>query len=106
MISIRFDAEEGAMLPEYGTDGAAGADIRAFIPSPITLHPGERIAVPTGLKMEIPPEYEVQIRPRSGLALKSGITVLNAPGTIVKGEDTQLRTAVEELLKEIDNKNK
>ena len=82
------------MLPEYGTDGAAGADIRAFIPSPITLHPGERIAVPTGLKMEIPPEYEVQIRPRSGLALKSGITVLNAPGTI----DSDYRGEVKVIL--------
>lgn len=94
MISIRFDAEEGAMLPEYGTDGAAGADIRAFISSPITLHPAERIAVPTGLKMEIPPEYEVQIRPRSGLALKSGITVLNAPGTI----DSDYRGEVKVIL--------
>ena len=84
MISIRFDAEEGAMLPEYGTDGAAGADIRAFISSPITLHPGERIAVP----------YEVQIRPRSGLALKSGITVLNAPGTI----DSDYRGEVKVIL--------
>lgn len=94
MKSIRIVREEGALLPEYGTDGAAGADIHAFIPHPIVLHPGERVLIPTGLKMEIPPSYEVQIRPRSGLALKHGITVLNAPGTI----DSDYRGEVKVIL--------
>ena len=69
-------------LPAYATTGSAGLDLRAFIPEPITLHPFERIAVPTGLHIALPEGFEAQIRPRSGLALKSGITVLNSPGTI------------------------
>ena len=69
-------------MPRYATKGAAGADVSALLSSPITLRPGEYKAIPTGLYMEIPEGYEVQVRPRSGLALKHGITVLNAPGTI------------------------
>lgn len=69
-------------LPEYSTFYSAGMDIRASIESGITLKPGERKLIPTGLYFEIPEGYEVQIRPRSGLAIKSGITVLNSPGTI------------------------
>ncbi|MBP5366085.1 MAG: dUTP diphosphatase [Bacteroidales bacterium] len=69
-------------LPQYATPGSAGVDLRAFIPSSIVLKPFERIAVPTGLFIELPVGYEAQIRPRSGLALKSGISVLNTPGTI------------------------
>ena len=70
------------VLPEYATKGSAGLDIMAAIHEPISIGPGERILVPSGLKLEIPVEYEVQIRPRSGLAIKHGITVLNSPGTI------------------------
>lgn len=69
-------------LPQYATRCAAGADIRADLRQAVTLMPMERMAVPTGLFVELPEGYELQIRPRSGLALKSGITVLNAPGTI------------------------
>ena len=79
---IRVRVEKGAVLPRYATEGAAGADVSAFLPSPITLLPGDYAAIPTGLYLEIPEGYEVQVRPRSGLALREGITVLNAPGTI------------------------
>lgn len=88
MIAIRVTYEEGAdrnvALPSYETDGAAGADLRANLPDrgTITLSPGARILVPTGLRIEIPDSHEVQIRPRSGLALKHGITLPNAPGTV------------------------
>ena len=69
-------------LPEYGSVGAAGLDLRADIIDPVVLKPFERKLIPTGLYMEIPTGYEVQIRPRSGLAVKHGITVLNTPGTV------------------------
>lgn len=69
-------------LPAYETKSAAGMDIRAAIEEPFVLKAGERALVPTGLKMEIPIGYEVQIRPRSGLAIKNGISLVNSPGTI------------------------
>ncbi|MBE0676573.1 MAG: dUTP diphosphatase [Bacteroidales bacterium] len=69
-------------LPQYGTGLSAGMDIRANLDKPVLLLPGARTLVPTGLYIELPEGYEAQIRPRSGLALKKGITVLNSPGTI------------------------
>jgi len=70
-------------LPAYETKNSAGMDLRAFLPEgPIILEPMQRALVPTGLYMEIPEGYEGQVRPRSGLAIKSGITVLNSPGTV------------------------
>ena len=69
-------------LPAYATPQSAGMDLRADIDEPITLHPMERRIIPTGLYIALPPGYEAQVRPRSGLALKHGITVLNSPGTI------------------------
>ena len=69
-------------LPEYATDLAAGLDVRADNPEPVLIKPLGRALIPTGLFLEIPAGYEVQVRPRSGLAAKKGITVLNAPGTI------------------------
>ena len=69
-------------LPSYATAGAAGMDIAAAINQPMDLEPRETMAIPTGFAIEIPPRYEVQIRPRSGLALKYGVTIANAPGTI------------------------
>jgi len=72
----------GAALPEYGSAGASGADLRAHLSTELTLAPGARALVPTGLRMAIPPGLEGQVRPRSGLAAKSGLTVLNTPGTI------------------------
>ena len=75
---------EGLPLPAYETEHAAGMDLRAAVAeaAPLTLRPGERDAVPTGLAMAIPPGFEGQVRPRSGLALRSGVTCLNTPGTI------------------------
>lgn len=80
-------ADASLPLPSYETGGAAGADVRANLPpemraAGLTLAPGERALVPTGLRIEIPEGYEVQVRPRSGLALKHGIALPNAPGTI------------------------
>ncbi|MDR0872427.1 MAG: dUTP diphosphatase [Prevotellaceae bacterium] len=69
-------------LPEYATNLSAGVDLRANVSEPVTLKPLERKLIPTGLFIELPQGYEAQIRPRSGLALKKGITVLNSPGTI------------------------
>ncbi len=69
-------------LPAYATDASAGMDLRANLSEPVTLKPLERRLIPTGLFIELPVGYEAQIRPRSGLALKHGITVLNSPGTI------------------------
>lgn len=69
-------------LPAYESQGAAGMDIAAAIDSDIVIAPGERIAVPTGLAMAVPAGHEIQVRPRSGLALRHGVTVANAPGTI------------------------
>lgn len=69
-------------MPDYATSRAAGADLKAHIPGDISAAPGERVLIPTGLRMEIPPGWEAQVRPRSGSALKTGITVLNSPGTI------------------------
>lgn len=69
-------------LPKYMTSGAAGLDVCANLDKSVTIAPLERILIPTGIKLNIPEGYEVQVRPRSGLALKHGITVLNSPGTI------------------------
>ncbi len=69
-------------LPKYRPNESAGLDLRAELQSPITLEPGQRSLIPTGLKIALPTGYEAQVRPRSGLAYKQGITVLNSPGTI------------------------
>ena len=69
-------------LPEYATDAAAGMDVRACLTEPVTLAPMQRALIPTGLRIALPEGFECQVRPRSGLALKHGITVLNSPGTI------------------------
>lgn len=86
-ISVRLivlSHGEGLELPDYQSADAAGFDVRAAIDAntPRTLAPGERTLIPTGISMELPSGYEAQVRPRSGLALKHGLTVLNAPGTI------------------------
>ena len=79
---MRLPHGEGLELPFYATSHAAGADLRAAIDEDITIEPGERQLIKTGFAMALPDNYEAQIRPRSGLALKQGITVLNTPGTI------------------------
>ena len=78
----RLPHAEGLSLPDYATAGAAGADMCAAVDGDIVIAPGERVAVPTGLVLEIPDGYEGQVRPRSGLAIRHGLTVVNAPGTI------------------------
>lgn len=82
MTKIRIINRGSQQLPAYATPQSAGMDLRANIEDPITLRPLERRIVPTGLYIALPEGYEAQVRPRSGLALKHGITVLNSPGTI------------------------
>ena len=82
MIAIKVINKGHHPLPAYATGQSAGLDLRANIQEPIVLHPMERKLVPTGLYIALPKGYEAQVRPRSGLALKHGITVLNSPGTI------------------------
>ena len=81
-MNIKIVNRGRQQLPAYATPQSAGMDLRADIDEPITLHPMERRIIPTGLYIALPPGYEAQVRPRSGLALKHGITVLNSPGTI------------------------
>ena len=88
-------------FPAYATSYSAGMDLRADLESPIVLKPMERILVPTGLYVEIPEGYEGQIRPRSGLAIKHGISVLNSPGTI----DSDYRGEVKVILINLSNEN-
>ncbi|HEX6193449.1 MAG TPA: dUTP diphosphatase [Chitinophagaceae bacterium] len=82
VVHIKIQNLSSNALPEYATHGSSGMDIRASLDAALVLQPMERALVPTGLYMEIPDGYEVQVRPRSGLAIKQGITCLNTPGTI------------------------
>lgn len=81
-VKVRIVNQSNNPLPEYATEGAAGMDIRANLDSAMTIRPMERTMVPTGIYVELPLGYEAQIRPRSGMAIKQGITCLNTPGTI------------------------
>ena len=81
-------------LPEYATEGSAGADLRACVAEPVVIGPGERASVPTGFRMALPDGYEAEVRPRSGLAVRHGLTLANAPGTI----DSDYRGEVRVLL--------
>jgi dUTP pyrophosphatase len=81
-VKVRIINQSTNPLPEYVTEGSAGMDIRANLETPVTLQPMERLLIPTGLFIELPPDYEAQMRPRSGLAIKHGLTCLNSPGTI------------------------
>jgi len=82
MIPVKIKTDKEAKIPEYQTQGSAGADIFAHLEEPVIIEPGKTILVPTGTYIEVPEGYEAQIRPRSGLALKHGLTLLNTPGTI------------------------
>jgi len=93
-VEIKFINYSPNPLPAYATAAAAGLDVRAHLDAPLTLQPLERVLVPTGLFMEMPDGYEAQIRPRSGLAAKQGITCLNTPGTI----DSDYRGEIKILL--------
>jgi len=94
MQRVKIINKSDLPLPQYQTELSAGMDIPANVESAITLQPGERQLITTGLYLEIPPGYEMQIRPRSGLALKHGITVLNSPGTV----DADYRGEIKVLL--------
>ncbi|MFT3704123.1 MAG: dUTP diphosphatase [Agriterribacter sp.] len=98
-ITINIINQSNNPLPAYATSGASGMDIRAFINEPVILQPLERGLIPTGLFMEIPDGYEVQVRPRSGLAIKQGITCLNTPGTI----DSDYRGEIKVILINLSN---
>lgn len=82
VLTVRIINQSQNPLPDYATAGSAGMDLRADLNAPVTLQPLERQLVPTGLFMELPDGYEAQVRPRSGLAIKQGLTCLNTPGTI------------------------
>ena len=94
MQRVKIINKSDLPLPQYQTELSAGMDVPANVESTITLQPGERQLIATGLYLEIPPGYEMQIRPRSGLALKHGITVLNSPGTV----DSDYRGEIKVLL--------
>ena len=79
---VRTSANPDLPLPEPATPGSAGLDLRACVPGPVVLQPGRRVLIPTGFCVALPPGYEGQVRPRSGLALRHGLTMLNSPGTI------------------------
>lgn len=99
-VRVKIVRENGVELPKYETAGAAGMDIRANISEPIVLESLERTLVPTGIKIAIPEEYEVQVRPRSGLALKHGITLLNTPGTIDSDYRGELKIIIANMSKD------
>ena len=98
-IPVKIFNKSLSPLPEYATRDAAGMDLRADLPAPVQIAPLERLLVPTGLFIEIPPGYEAQIRPRSGLAIKQGITLLNTPGTI----DADYRGEIKIILINLSN---
>lgn len=91
---IKCVAKDGVAVPSYETSGAAGADVRAFLNEPVVIPVGKRAMIPTGLFFAIPEGFEIQVRPRSGLAAKNGVTVLNTPGTI----DSDYRGEVKVIL--------
>lgn len=99
-VTVRITREpacEDLPLPAYETEHAAGMDLRAAVTAPLTLNPGQRELIPTGLRIALPPGIEAQIRPRSGLAIKHGITMLNTPGTIDADYRGEIRIIVANL---------
>ena len=98
-ISVNIINKSSNELPAYATEGSAGMDLRANLDQPITLQSLERTLIPTGLFLELPDGYEAQIRPRSGLAIKQGITCLNTPGTI----DSDYRGELKVILINLSN---
>lgn len=100
-MKVKIINKSNNPLPHYATTGSAGMDLRANIEAPITLAPLERKVIPTGLFMELPMGYEAQIRPRSGLALKKGLSIPNAPGTI----DSDYRGEIGVILINLSNQS-
>lgn len=82
IVDVQKVSGANVELPSYATQGSAGLDLQASLVEPVVLAPGQRRLIPTGLKLALPPGYEGQVRPRSGLALRHGVTVVNSPGTI------------------------
>ena len=101
VIEVKIINTSSNPLPEYASLGASGMDIRAFLSESVSLLPFERVLIPTGLFIELPSGYEAQIRPRSGLAIKQGITCLNSPGTI----DSDYRGEIKIILINLSNEN-
>lgn len=100
-VEVKIVNKSTNALPAYGTEQSAGMDLRAWLKEPVVLHPMERKLIPTGIYIELPPGYDCQIRPRSGLALKRGLTVLNTPGTI----DADYRGEVCVILANLSNED-
>jgi dUTP pyrophosphatase len=101
MIEVKIVNASNNPLPEYATEGSSGMDLRAFLKEPVELGSLERSLVPTGLFIELPPGYEAQVRPRSGLAVKQGLTCLNSPGTI----DSDYRGEIKIILVNLSGEN-
>ncbi len=99
-IKVRIVNRSTNELPAYGTPQSAGMDLRAWLDEPVTLQPLERRLIPTGVSIELPEGYECQVRPRSGLALKRGLTLLNTPGTI----DADYRGEIGVIMVNLDSK--
>ena len=100
-ININCVVSDGAIVPEYKTLGAAGADVYAFLKEPVIIAVGKSCIIPTGVFYEIPEGFEIQVRPRSGLAAKNGVTVLNTPGTI----DSDYRGELQVILINLGNED-
>ena len=98
-VRVRIINQSTNPLPEYATEGSAGMDLRANLEAPVTLQPLERMLIPTGIFIELPEGHEAQVRPRSGLAIKYGLTCLNSPGTI----DSDYRGELKVVLVNISN---
>jgi dUTP pyrophosphatase len=98
-LTVKIINHSGNTLPAYATEGSSGMDIRADITAPVSLQPLERSLVPTGLFIELPLGFEAQVRPRSGLAIKQGITCLNSPGTV----DSDYRGELKVILINLSN---
>jgi dUTP pyrophosphatase len=98
-VQVKIINHSSNPLPSYATHGSSGLDIRANLEEPVVLQPLERFLVPTGLFIELPPGYEAQVRPRSGLAINQGITCLNSPGTV----DSDYRGELKVILINLDN---
>lgn len=102
MIKVKVSRlNKQALIPSYMSAGAAGCDVHACLEHSLMIKPGERYAVPTGLSVEIPEGYEIQVRPRSGLAFKKGLTVINAPGTV----DSDYRGEIKVLVVNLGSEN-
>lgn len=99
VLTVKVINQSNNVLPAYATEGSSGMDLRANLPTPITLQPLQRLLIPTGLFIEMPLGIEAQVRPRSGLAVKQGLTCLNSPGTV----DSDYRGEIKVLLINLSN---